>query len=324
METKISFKMPDNLILKGVLKGNFTSNTLVVMLHSGGYDYHERGVKSVEPKEYYNQEGNYDYLCNVLGEDVAILCYDARNHGQSGKNIDIPKMKEALTKQGFSKDAIDKMISSLLSRENIPDGIDLLKRPYLKDMSFLQMKDDLKEVLRQVKSSYNFTNIHLVGTCMGGLVSTLYTIENPNEVKSLTLFSPLFTLDSSFLKPDNEFALKKQNTISEGKQFRIGNAVEGPSTTAEIANIRKDFYKSLMQLDVPIFCIQGIEDKLVLEKHQSAIFESLERYHESHNLARVYYATIYPGVHCLYDTIFPAIVESSTFILSNISKNKSL
>ena len=316
--------MSDNLVLKGVLEGNLDSNTLVVMLHSGGYDHHERGIKDLSTKEYYNHEGNYDYLSNILGNEVAILRYDARNHGQSGKNIDIKKMEVELKKQGFSSFDIAKIIASFLTKENIAIDNDLIKRPYIKDMSFLKMKDDLKEVLNQVKTRYNFTNIHLVGTCMGGLVSTLYTIENSQDVKSLTLFSPLFTLDSSFLKPDNKFAMKKHEVLASGTQFRMGNAVEGPQTIAEIADIRTHFYKDLMSLDVPIFCIQGIEDKLVLEKYQNAIFETIEKYHKENKLAPVYYATIAPGVHCLYDTIFPAVVEASTFILSNIQDSKIL
>ena len=98
----------------------------------------------------------------------------------------------------------------------------------------------------------------------------------------------------------------------------MGNAVEGLHTLAEIENLRKDFYKQLLQINIPIFCIQGLEDKLVLAKHQNALFASLKEYHDTHNLSKVYYAEISPGVHCLYDVLHPSLQVASEFIYSNL------
>ena len=47
MTEDIQFKMRDGLTLKGTLIGNIDANDLIIMLHSGGYDRRERGVKKV-------------------------------------------------------------------------------------------------------------------------------------------------------------------------------------------------------------------------------------------------------------------------------------
>ena len=47
MAEEMEFLMSDGLLIRGTIEGNRTSNHLVVMLHSGGYDSHERGVKVV-------------------------------------------------------------------------------------------------------------------------------------------------------------------------------------------------------------------------------------------------------------------------------------
>lgn len=54
---------------------------------------------------------------------------------------------------------------------------ELIKRPLIKDMSFREMKDDLNEILFQIQDMFGALDVHLVGTCMGGLVASLYTIE---------------------------------------------------------------------------------------------------------------------------------------------------
>ena len=99
----------------------------------------------------------------------------------------------------------------------------------------------------------------------------------------------------------------------------MGNAVEGPKTIEEITKIKKYFYGRLNNLDIPIFCIQGLEDTLVPAIDQNAIFKELKTYHDKHKLSPIYYAEIKPGVHCLYDTLFPSLIEATTFIVSNLN-----
>ena len=48
MNKELEFKMRDRLIIRGSLEGNPESENLVVMLHSGGYDCHEKGIKEVK------------------------------------------------------------------------------------------------------------------------------------------------------------------------------------------------------------------------------------------------------------------------------------
>lgn len=45
MRDNISFKMSDGLVINGTLMGNIEGPNLVVMLHSGGYDRLEWGLK---------------------------------------------------------------------------------------------------------------------------------------------------------------------------------------------------------------------------------------------------------------------------------------
>ena len=344
----VNFAMSDGLEIQGSFLGNPESPNLVVMLHSGGYDRHERGVKNVVKDgdkkiiNYYNELGNYDYLCNCLGNDCTILLIDQRNHGKSGKNINIDKMAEEIKNidpnvdsatiqdviDGFLKNDKKKltMFSETLNfnEEQKHQFLTLIKKPIIKDMSFLQMKDDLKEVLEQVNLVHDYPNVHLVGTCMGGLVSSLYAIENPEKVKSLTLFSPLLAFDAVFLHPHSEFGVHKYNMIHSGKQFRMDNAVEGMNTQNEIENISKTFYEKFGKLNIPTFCIQGMGDALIPYQAQNEIFYNLKNYKEEHNLAPVYYAQIDQSVHCLYDSIFASLVEASSFITSNFEEDKKV
>lgn len=343
MIQNLEFKMKDGLIIRGQLEGNINSNNLVVMLHSGGYDRHERGVKEVKKDEssnkqitYYNPLGNYDYLTNLLKYDYCILRIDQRNHGQSGKNIDIEKLTTILTKLNLSQEDIQHLIQAELSRDKqtlnaiikkYPSIKDIATHPPIKDLSFIQMKDDLKEVMNQLpqKIDKEFSHIDYVGTCMGTVVLGLYLHEASDKANSLTLFSPLYTFDYSFENPPKEAELltKKKQTVDSGKQFRLGNAVEGQSTHQEIKEISKTFIQNIAKLDIPIFCIQGYNDVLVPQKEQNVIFKKLTDYRETNNISETYYAEI-EGVHCLYDAIFPSVLEVSQFIESNKQKSKNL
>ena len=342
MNQELEFKMSDGLIIRGSLEGNIHSDNLVVMLHSGGYDRHEQGVKTVAKDEvtgkkkitYYNMLGNYDYLSNLLKYDHCILRIDQRNHGQSGKNIDKEKLEKLLVKLNLSKEDIQTIINAELSRDKATLKTfinkysyieDIVNRPPIKDMSFIQMKNDLKEVmyLLSQKTVTNFSHIDYVGTCMGTVVLGLYLAESPEKASSLTLFSPLYTFNYSFKNPPKEAELltNKKNIVESGKQFRLGNAVEGPSTKIEIETISKDFIQNIANLNMPIFCIQGTSDALVSKDEQNKIFLELEKYRKANNLPETYYAEI-DGIHCLYDSIFPASLEVCDFISSQTLDNE--
>ena len=341
---ELEFTMPDGLVIRGQIEGNLDSDNLIVMLHSGGYDRHERGVKEVTKDEngnkqieYYNPLGNYDYLTNLLKHDYAILRIDQRNHGQSGKNIDINKLNETLTNLNVSSEDINTIIQAEHARDKqtlneliskYPNIKDIVNRPPLKDMSFVEMKDDLKEVMESLpqKVGKEFTSVDYVGTCMGTVVAGLYLSETKDpKANSLTLFSPLYTFDYSFINPPKEAELlnKKKQVVESGKQFRLGNAVEGKSTLQEVETISKDFIQNIADLNIPIFCIQGYNDVLVPQKVQNELFKGLIDYREKNNISDTYYAEI-EGVHCLYDAIFPSVLEASTFIEGNKPKTKQI
>ena len=139
----------------------------------------------------------------------------------------------------------------------------LLHRPPLKDMSFVTMSKDLEEVMNQLSNvaGKSFKMIDYVGTCMGSVVLGLYLENEKNREKanSITLFSPLYTFDYSFNKTPEDAGLlaKKKQVIESGKQFRLGNAVEGKSTYDEVAAFSDRFIENFKNLDIPTFCIQG-------------------------------------------------------------------
>lgn len=102
MQDNIQFQMSDGLVIKRTIMGDVTSKDLIIFLHSGGYDRHEFGVKEVKKTPegkvvtHFREQGNYDYFSNYLKEDAVLLVIDLRNHGKSGKNIDVPKMRQAI------------------------------------------------------------------------------------------------------------------------------------------------------------------------------------------------------------------------------------
>lgn len=338
MIKNLEFKMQDNLIIKGQIEGNLESDNLIVMLHSGGYDRHERGVKEIKENQkiYYNPLGNYDYLVNLLKQDYTILRIDQRNHGQSGKNIDIDKLSAALNQLDVTGEDIKKIVRLELARDKKGLGLFITKypkikkivnKPPIKDLSFIQMKDDLAEVMKALpqKIGKEFKTIDYVGTCMGTVVLGLYLKENIKKANSLTLFSPLYTFDYSFTNTPEDAGLlaKKKQVIESGKQFRLGNAVEGKSTYDEVARFSDEFIENLKNLDIPTYCIQGTSDVLVPEQEQLKLFTEVIKNRLGKGLSEVYYAKI-EGVHCLYDSLYPCLVEVSDFINGNHQLEKTI
>ena len=345
MNKEVKFVMSDGLVIRGSLEGDLDSDNLVVMLHSGGYDRHEQGVKEVKKnpetgkteKVFYNPQGNYDYLTTMLKDDYCILRIDQRNHGKSGKNVDVQKLDEKLSEFNLSESKTQEIVKALHERDNIKinefatsDDINmLLHRPPLKDMSFVTMSKDLEEVMNQFLNvaGKNFKTIDYVGTCMGSVVLGLYleNEKNREKVNSITLFSPLYTFDYSFNKTpeDAEFLVNKKKVVESEQQFRMGNAVEGKSTYDEVAAFSDRFIESFKNLDIPTFCIQGQSDVLVPEKEQFKLFTEVIKNRQNKGLSETYYAEI-EGVHCLYDSLYPSLVEVSDFINSNHQLQKTI
>ena len=111
---EVAFTLSDGLLLKGSLLDNENSKDLIIMLHSGGYERIEHGVKEINGPEkiYYNPEGNYTYLSNYLAQDASILLFDQRNHGQSGKNVDVAAMSKAI--KNINSKIDDNVISDII------------------------------------------------------------------------------------------------------------------------------------------------------------------------------------------------------------------
>ena len=345
MNKEVKFVMSDGLVIRGSLEGNLDSDNLVVMLHSGGYDRHEQGIKEAKKnpetgkteKVFYNPQGNYDYLTTMLKDDCCVLRIDQRNHGKSGKNVDVQKLDEKLNEFNLSESEKQEIVKALHERDNkkiselaTSDDLNmLLHRPPLKDMSFVEMSKDLEEVMKQLPEvvGKSFNSVDYVGTCMGTVVLGLYleNEKNGENVNSITLFSPLYTFDSSFTNTPEDAGLlaKKKQVIESGKQFRLGNAVEGKSTYDEVARFSDEFIENLKNLDIPTYCIQGTSDVLVPEQEQLKLFTKVIKNRLGKGLSEAYYAEI-EGVHCLYDSLYPSLVEVSDFINANHQAQKTI
>lgn len=345
MNKEVKFVMSDGLVIRGSLEGNLDSDNLVVMLHSGGYDRHEQGIKEAKKnpetgkteKVFYNPRGNYDYLTTMLKDDYCVLRIDQRNHGKSGKNVDVQKLDEKLNEFNLSESEKQEIVKALHERDNkkiselaTSDDLNmLLHRPPLKDMSFVEMSKDLEEVMKQLPEvvGKSFNSVDYVGTCMGTVVLGLYleNEKNRENVNSITLFSPLYTFDYSFTNTPEDAGLlaKKKQVIESGKQFRLGNAVEGKSTYDEVARFSDEFIENLKNLDIPTYCIQGTSDVLVPEQEQLKLFTEVIKNRLGKGLSEVYYAEI-EGVHCLYDSLYPSLVEVSDFINANHQAQKTI
>lgn len=345
MNKEVKFVMSDGLVIRGSLEGNLDSDNLVVMLHSGGYDRHEQGIKEAKKnpetgkteKVFYNPQGNYDYLTTMLKDDYCVLRIDQRNHGKSGKNVDVQKLDEKLNEFNLSESEKQEIVKALHERDNkkiselaTSDDLNmLLHRPPLKDMSFVEMSKDLEEVMKQLPEvvGKSFNSVDYVGTCMGTVVLGLYleNEKNRENVNSITLFSPLYTFDYSFTKTPEDAGLlaKKKQVIESGKQFRLGNAVEGKSTYDEVARFSDEFIENLKNLDIPTYCIQGTSDVLVPEQEQLKLFTEVIKNRLGKGLSEVYYAEI-EGVHCLYDSLYPSLVEVYDFINANHQAQKTI
>lgn len=345
MNKEVKFVMSDGLVIRGSLEGNLDSDNLVVMLHSGGYDRHEQGIKEAKKnpetgkteKVFYNPQGNYDYLTTMLKDDYCVLRIDQRNHGKSGKNVDVQKLDEKLNEFNLSESEKQEIVKALHERDNkkiselaTSDDLNmLLHRPPLKDMSFVEMSKDLEEVMKQLPEvvGKSFNSVDYVGTCMGTVVLGLYleNEKNRENVNSITLFSPLYTFDYSFTNTPEDAGLlaKKKQVIESGKQFRLGNAVEGKSTYDEVARFSDEFIENLKNLDIPTYCIQGTSDVLVPEQEQLKLFTEVIKNRLGKGLSEVYYAEI-EGVHCLYDSLYPSLVEVYDFINANHQAQKTI
>lgn len=345
MNKEVKFVMSDGLVIRGSLEGNLDSDNLVVMLHSGGYDRHEQGIKEAKKnpetgkteKVFYNPQGNYDYLTTMLKDDYCVLRIDQRNHGKSGKNVDVQKLDEKLNEFNLSESEKQEIVKALHERDNkkiselaTSDDLNmLLHRPPLKDMSFVEMSKDLEEVMKQLPEvvGKSFNSVDYVGTCMGTVVLGLYleNEKNRENVNSITLFSPLYTFDYSFTNTPEDAGLlaKKKQVIESGKQFRLGNAVEGKSTYDEVARFSDEFIENLKNLDIPTYCIQGTSDVLVPEQEQLKLFTEVIKNRLGKGLSEVYYAEI-EGVHCLYDSLYPSLVEVSDFINAHNQAQKTI
>lgn len=246
----------DEFLIAYTLEGNLNSKNLLVMLHGGGMDHHEKEAfpriqngqnekrqlengKSrtiLEPMFY----GNYD---RIVGEieardlDLLTLRIDLRNHGES-KKID-----------------------------GTFDERDLQVKRYVRDIS---------DVIDYIVNAYNIENIDLMGTCFGGLIAQCYVLgiginesclmKDRDKIKSLILNCPLSFLNLYTENEADKFSYNKSMLIKygpEGTQFnKMPGVYEGKETIKE-AQYYGNIAPKLGESKLPILYLYGKKDRLI-------------------------------------------------------------
>lgn len=236
------------------LEGNLNSNNLVVMIHGGGMDHHEQGYYQV---------------------------FDA--NGKVVKKMVDGKAKTVLTKQHIGN--YDRIATELQTLENSPliiridlrnHGESLLPGGLMdeRDTLISRMAGDVVEVINHVMEEHNIENIHLFGTCLGGLVSECIATgltnskntEYLNKIKSLFLNCPLSFQNLCTFDPNDKFNYEKTIAIingPDGIQFRkMRGMFEGKETIKEAQRIN-DLPERVGNLHIPIHYVYGENDRLL-------------------------------------------------------------
>lgn len=285
------------------LEGNISSNNLVVMVHGGGYDRDENGFypciengtvkrdengKAIFIKKPYGNYQRLSYELQANDIDTAILRIDLRNHGKSLVN---GKMDE-------------------------------------RDTSFVRFANDLDSVIKQIKSKYGYQNIHIVGTCAGALTTTYYIAnkKDKEDIKSLTLISPLSPNALCTTNPNHGFNYKKNMLLLNGKikQFtKMHGMFEGIKTIREARN-NMNIYEKLNN-GIPICYIASPTDRIIPYDISLDIINKLSNY-DNFKPIILYDKEIRGNAdHCFYDpqSSDRLLMVCTEFLSEQITKNKS-
>lgn len=286
------------------LEGNINSNNLVVMVHSGGYDRDENGLypymsngkplKDEKGKTLFtkNPFGNYQRLSYELqaeGIDTAILRIDLRNHGESLVN--------------------GKMDT--------------------RDTSFLRFSKDLDDVITQIKNTYNYQNIHIVGTCAGALTAIYYIANkiDTTNIKSLLLISPLSPNVLCTTNPNHGFNYKKNMMILNGEitQFtKMKGILEGITTIKE-AQDNLNIYERLDK-GIPIHYLISPTDRILPYDISLEIVKKLSKY--DWFTYNTFFDKEVKGQadHCFYDpqSSDALLIESMNFLSEQLIKKEKI
>lgn len=250
--------------LRYTLEGDLNSKNLMVMIHGGGMDHHEKGfyttfdengkpVKKMingKMKTVLNEQhiGNYDRMVGELEAieaDTLIVRVDLRNHGES----------------------------------LLPDGT-MDER----DTSVLRFAGDILDLIHQIEEEREIENIDLVGTCIGGLIAeciatgttTCNHEDTVEKIRSLFLNCPLSFHALTSTDPTDTFNYNKNKEILAGKRFtKMKGMFEGKET----------FLEGLYHLDMPelvasvpnlkIFYLFGADDRLLKQEKSTAILKEM-------------------------------------------------
>ena len=249
--------------LRYTLEGNLDSKNLLVMIHSGGMDHHEQGyyqtfdqeghvIKNDQMKAILTKQhiGNYDRIVGELeasGADTLIVRPDLRNHGES-----------------------------ILSNGMMDT----------RDTSIIRYADDILDLIYQISKEHDIETIHLMGTCLGGLIAECIvtgTTTHPKativeKIRSIFLNCPFSFQNLISMDPTDTVNYQRNKTIFSGKQYtKIKGMFDG----------KKTFKEALQHLDMPerfasilnveIFYLYAANDWILKESQSTEILNRMRR-----------------------------------------------
>lgn len=228
----------DEWVISSYLDGNIYSDTIIVMAHDAGLDYHENGVfpiiedkkiKKVEGKIQFTRKeyGNYDILTNTLKyyTNYAILRYDLRNHGGSLIDCDYDR----------------------------------------RDFLYERNARDLESVVDYIKSAYSYKNFIFIGTGISCLIIEYYLIKygfNENVLSCIFISPSSFSFynikDSKY-----PYLYERNEMLNKNSQFnKIRGIYEGEKTLKEaMDNI--DIESIYAKKNISTLYLLNINDKMV-------------------------------------------------------------
>lgn len=121
------------------------------------------------------------------------------------------------------------------------------------DVSVVTEVDDLENVIKWVRENYNFKDLFLLGSSMGGFVSAIAAAKTKG-IKGLMLLFPAFVI------PDDARGILKQ----DGSVSDVSPAVrEGLKKEVLEAHAAIRFEDAIKDYQGPVLLIHGTEDKIV-------------------------------------------------------------
>ncbi len=128
---------------------------------------------------------------------------------------------------------------------------------HISELSILQEVEDLRSAINYFNDNWT-SNVHLIGSSVGGVVSLLFSSENCASIKSLTLIATPVNLVDLMLKNTDVDELE---SLSDDGMTSIDGVPIKNSFIKEIRYIKIE--EAVLQINFPTLIIHGRDDQVV-------------------------------------------------------------